>query len=80
MMAEDSVSGAKSPVRTLVASSVDTCYADPGTSEMHFVGALDHARDTLCTCSFRGISFSQDIASAIFGGLDPSRGEVVAPF
>jgi acetolactate synthase-1/2/3 large subunit len=38
---EGSVSGAESLVRTLVASGVDTCFANPGTSEMHFVAALD---------------------------------------
>jgi acetolactate synthase I/II/III large subunit len=56
MMAEDSVNGAESLVRTLVASRVDTCYADPGTSEMHFVAALDRARGTLSTCSFEGVA------------------------
>ncbi len=34
-------SGAVSLLRTLVASGVDTCFANPGTSEMHFVAALD---------------------------------------
>jgi hypothetical protein len=38
---------------------------------MHFVAAFDHARDTLCTCSFRAISFSHNIASAIFGRPPP---------
>jgi acetolactate synthase-1/2/3 large subunit len=28
-------------MRTLVASGVDTCFMNPGTSEMHFVAALD---------------------------------------
>ena len=41
MTAEDSVNGAESLVRTLVSSGVDTCFANPGTSEMHFVAALD---------------------------------------
>lgn len=35
------MNGAESLVRTLVASGVDTCFANPGTSEMHFVSALD---------------------------------------
>jgi len=35
--------GAESLVRTLIASGVDTCFANPGTSEMHFVAALDRA-------------------------------------
>jgi acetolactate synthase-1/2/3 large subunit len=35
------MNGAESLVRTLVASGVGTCFANPGTSEMHFVAALD---------------------------------------
>lgn len=35
------MNGAESLVRTLVASKVDVCFTNPGTSEMHFVAALD---------------------------------------
>jgi len=35
------MNGAESLVRTLVGSGVDVCFANPGTSEMHFVSALD---------------------------------------
>jgi len=35
------MNGAESLVRTLVGSGVDVCFANPGTSEMHFVAALD---------------------------------------
>jgi acetolactate synthase-1/2/3 large subunit len=35
------VNGAESLIRTLVAHGVDTCFMNPGTSEMHFVAALD---------------------------------------
>src|SRR5579872_3396015 len=35
------MNGAESLVRTLVDSGVEVCFANPGTSEMHFVGALD---------------------------------------
>ncbi|MDE3117240.1 MAG: acetolactate synthase large subunit, partial [Pseudomonadota bacterium] len=35
------MNGAESLVRTLVDSGVDTCFSNPGTSEMHFVAALD---------------------------------------
>jgi acetolactate synthase-1/2/3 large subunit len=35
------MNGAESLVRTLVDSGIDTCFANPGTSEMHFVAALD---------------------------------------
>lgn len=35
------MNGAESLVRTLVNGGVDVCFANPGTSEMHFVAALD---------------------------------------
>src|SRR4029453_17487073 len=35
------VNGAQALIRTLVAADVDVCFANPGTSEMHFVAALD---------------------------------------
>ena len=35
------MNGAESLVRTLVAAGVDVCFANPGTSEMNFVAALD---------------------------------------
>ncbi len=35
------MNGAESLVRTLVACGVRTCFANPGTSEMHFVAAAD---------------------------------------
>ena len=35
------MNGAQSLLRTLVAAGVDVCFANPGTSEMHFVAALD---------------------------------------
>jgi acetolactate synthase-1/2/3 large subunit len=35
------MNGAESLVRTLAASGVEVCFANPGTSEMHFVAALD---------------------------------------
>jgi acetolactate synthase-1/2/3 large subunit len=35
------VNGAQALIRTLVGAGVDTCFMNPGTSEMHFVAALD---------------------------------------
>ena len=35
------LNGAQALIRSLVASGVDTCFSNPGTSEMHFVAALD---------------------------------------
>ncbi len=35
------MNGAQALIRTLIAAGVDTCFMNPGTSEMHFVAALD---------------------------------------
>lgn len=35
------LNGAQALIRTLVDAGVDTCFTNPGTSEMHFVAALD---------------------------------------
>ncbi|HLZ84789.1 MAG TPA: acetolactate synthase large subunit [Caulobacteraceae bacterium] len=40
-MTDIAMNGAESLVLTLAASGVDTCFSNPGTSEMHFVAALD---------------------------------------
>ncbi|WP_219214287.1 acetolactate synthase large subunit [Variovorax boronicumulans] len=42
------MNGAKTLVSTLLASGVDTCFANPGTSEMHFVAALDEIPGMKC--------------------------------
>jgi acetolactate synthase-1/2/3 large subunit len=36
------MNGAESLVRTLIAGGVDTCFTNPGTSEINLVAALDH--------------------------------------
>lgn len=42
------MNGADSLVKTLLASDIDTCFANPGTSEMHFVAALDQIPGMRC--------------------------------
>src|SRR5512142_967595 len=42
------MNGARSLVETLLRSGVDTCFANPGTSEMHFVAALDQRAGMRC--------------------------------
>jgi thiamine pyrophosphate-dependent acetolactate synthase large subunit-like protein len=37
----DTPNGAQALIRTLVDSGLDVCFTNPGTSEMHFVAALD---------------------------------------
>jgi acetolactate synthase-1/2/3 large subunit len=50
------VNGAESLVRTLIASGVECCFANPGTSEMHFVAALDKIAGMRCVLGlFEGV-------------------------
>ncbi len=50
------MNGAQSLVRTLVASGVELCFANPGTSEMHFVAALDQIDGMRCVLGlFEGV-------------------------
>src|SRR5579864_4539967 len=42
------MNGAESLVRTLVGGGVNVCFANPGTSEMHFVAALDRVDGMRC--------------------------------
>ncbi|MGO4716705.1 acetolactate synthase large subunit [Bradyrhizobium sp. 2TAF24] len=50
------MNGAESLVRTLVAGGVNVCFANPGTSEMHFVAALDRTEGMRCVLGlFEGI-------------------------
>jgi acetolactate synthase-1/2/3 large subunit len=49
--------GAEVLVRTLVACGVDTCFTNPGTSEMHFVAALDRVDGMRCVLAlFEGVA------------------------
>jgi acetolactate synthase-1/2/3 large subunit len=51
------MNGAESLARTLAAGGVEVCFANPGTSEMHFVAALDRVegiRSVLCL--FEGVA------------------------
>lgn len=40
--------GAESLLKTLINSGVEVCFANPGTSEMHFVAALDRVDGMRC--------------------------------
>jgi len=49
------MNGAQSLVQTLLAGGLKVCFANPGTSEMHFVAALDAHPDLRCVlCLFEG--------------------------
>ena len=50
------VNGAESLVRTFVDAGVEVCFANPGTSEMHFVAALDRVGGIRCVLGlFEGV-------------------------
>jgi acetolactate synthase-1/2/3 large subunit len=50
------MNGAESLVRTLIASDVNVCFTNPGTSEMHFVAALDRVEGIRCVLGlFEGV-------------------------
>ncbi len=51
------MNGAQSLIASLGGSGVDTCFANPGTSEMHFVGALDAVPQMRAVlCLFEGVA------------------------
>ena len=48
--------GAETLVETLLAGKVDLCFANPGTSEMQFVAALDRIGGMRCVLGlFEGV-------------------------
>ena len=51
------MNGAESLVHTLLAGGIDTCFTNPGTSEMHFVAALDRIPGMRCCLAlFEGVA------------------------
>ncbi|MET3597932.1 acetolactate synthase-1/2/3 large subunit [Mesorhizobium shonense] len=50
------MNGAEALVGTLIGGGIDTCFANPGTSEMHLVAALDRANSVRCVLGlFEGV-------------------------
>lgn len=47
------MNGAEALVRTLADSGIDVCFANPGTSEMHFVAALDRLDLIYCVLALQ---------------------------
>ena len=53
----EQMNGAESLVKSLLASDVDVCFSNPGTSEMHFVAALDSVPGMRCVLAlFEGVA------------------------
>lgn len=82
-------SGAKVLLETLIANGVNTCFMNPGTSEMHFVAALDHVREMRgVLCLFEGVcSGAADGYARVLGKpaatllhLGPGLGNALANF
>jgi acetolactate synthase-1/2/3 large subunit len=48
--------GARALIDTLINGGVDTCFTNPGTSEMHFVAALDSTEMRGILCLFEGVA------------------------
>jgi acetolactate synthase-1/2/3 large subunit len=81
--------GAESLLRTLVANGVDTCFMNPGTSEMQFVSALDRVagmRGVLClfegVCSGAADGYARMLGrpAATLLHLGPGLGNALANF
>ena len=50
------MNGAESLLNTLINNNIDVCFTNPGTSEMHFVAALDEVEGMRCVlCLFEGV-------------------------
>jgi acetolactate synthase-1/2/3 large subunit len=51
------MNGAESLIRSLMAGGVETCFANPGTSEIHIVAALDRVPEIRCVLGlFEGVA------------------------
>jgi len=51
------MNGAQSLICSLVAGGVETCFANPGTSEIHLVAALDRVKEMRCVLGlFEGVA------------------------
>jgi acetolactate synthase-1/2/3 large subunit len=53
---ENGMNGAESLVGTLAVSGIEVCFANPGTSEMHFVAALDKSPIRAVLTLFEGVA------------------------
>lgn len=81
------MNGAESLVHTLINGGIDVCFTNPGTSEMHFVAALDKIEGMRCVlCLFEGVvSGAADGYARMTGGpaatllhLGPGLGNALA--
>ncbi|MCF8461462.1 MAG: acetolactate synthase large subunit [Flavobacteriales bacterium] len=55
-MSNKKTNGAKALIDTLTNAGIDTCFTNPGTSEMHFVAALDGSEMRAVLTLFEGVA------------------------
>jgi acetolactate synthase-1/2/3 large subunit len=55
-MSNKKSNGAKALIDTLTNAGIDTCFTNPGTSEMHFVAALDGSEMRAVLTLFEGVA------------------------
>jgi acetolactate synthase-1/2/3 large subunit len=81
------MNGANALIRTLVDAGVDVCFMNPGTSEMHFVAALDDVREMrgvlalfegVATGAADGYARMADKPAAVLLHLGPGLGNGLA--
>ena len=81
------MNGAQALIRTLVGCGVDTCFMNPGTSEMHFVAALDDVHEMrgvlalfegVATGAADGFGRMADRPAAVLLHLGPGLGNGLA--
>lgn len=81
------MNGSQALLRTLVANGVRVCFANPGTSEMHFVAALDSVPEMrACLGLFEGVvsgaadgyARMTDAPAATLLHLGPGQGNALA--
>lgn len=81
------MNGANALLATLVAGGVDTCFMNPGTSEMHFVAALDDVPEMrgvlalfegVATGAADGYARMADKPAAVLLHLGPGLGNGIA--
>ncbi len=79
--------GAHALIRTLVAAGVETCFTNPGTSEIHFVAALDSVPEMravltlfegVATGAADGYARMKDLPAATLLHLGPGLGNGLA--
>jgi len=82
------MNGADRLCETLLANDIDVCFANPGTSEMHFVAALDRRPEMRCvlglfegvvTGAADGYARMADKPAATLLHLGPGGGPPAAP-